>query len=312
MNFEPSNSAHRAISDCLLLWCNLLRQRPGCADLLRPAKRLAPGSLLYRRPDKRAFTDGAGGFLPGVPLGLGCLGMAPVIVAQSAQIIFYLDEPIAQGSVLTVGGTRLSPPPFCGRRSRKPRLYAGAFVLSSLDRDRDSRNEGIEREVVAMAKSYRMWGAVVPLLLLSSPAYSQSKSTSYSCVAEFAGGGSYNSFTKHWEGGSINLNSDSSQFILRVTHLGSRIDKRLSFPRQFDNYNVSITLLGSKYSLDCKANDNSKIVSTQFGIIKCNAVFDFVYNTGIGRFVQVSTFGYVRGSNDDTPYIFGGTCTKIG
>ena len=162
-----------------------------------------------------------------------------------------------------------------------------------------------------MVDTLRQATIAITQLILATAAHSQSMTTSYSCVAEFAGGGSYNSFTKHWEGSSINLNSDSSQFILRVTHLGSRIDKKLSFPRQFDNYNVSITLSGSKYSLDCKENDNSKVVSTQFGIIKCNAVFDFVYNTATGRFVQVSAFGYVRGSNDDTPYISGGTCTKI-
>lgn len=162
----------------------------------------------------------------------------------------------------------------------------------------------------AMAKSYLL---LIPLLVLSSPASSQqSKRTSYSCVAEFAGGGWYNTFTEHWQGSSINLDSDISKFNFTVTYLGSHIDKRLSFRRQFDDYNVSITLSGSKHSVDCKENDNSKVVSTQFGIIKCNAVFDFVYNTTTRRFVLVSAYGYLRGSNDDTPYISGGTCTKIG
>ena len=146
---------------------------------------------------------------------------------------------------------------------------------------------------------------VVSLLASTTPAYSQqSKSTSYSCVEEFAGGGQYNFATKRWEGSSFRTKDDNSKFILRMT-----------FIDRANDYNISITPWGSNGPADCRGSDGSKIVTAAFGVLICSTspVQVYVVNPFTNRFFHIYTAGYITDldNNGDTPYMAGGTCTKI-
>jgi hypothetical protein len=155
----------------------------------------------------------------------------------------------------------------------------------------------------------RGYFAVVPLLLLSSTAYSQSKGGSYNCVAEWPAGGWYNSASKKWEGSVLNPPALNLQFILKMTFVEMRTDQ------SFARFNISITKSGSKIPVYCRAANSPKEVSVSFDRFRCSTLFfnDFVFDLNTNRFLHTSAFGYVDGkeNNDNTPYIAGGTCAKI-
>jgi hypothetical protein len=150
--------------------------------------------------------------------------------------------------------------------------------------------------------------AVATLLFLSSTAYSQSKGGSYNCVAEWSAGGWYNSASKKWEGSVLNLPALNLQFILKMTFVEMRTDQN------FARFNISITKSGSNIPVYCRAANNPKEVSVSFDRFQCTILSnEFVFDLNTNRFLHTSTFGYVDGkeNNNNTPYIAGGTCTRI-
>ena len=163
----------------------------------------------------------------------------------------------------------------------------------------------------------RRYIAVVPLLLLSSTAYSQqSKSASYSCAAEWMGGGWYNSSTKRWEGNGFKPTSlgDYSKFVLTMQFVETRPVLTFKKTENLDDYRVSITPSGSPFPRDCDGNNDSGTVTMRLGSIRCSAAAgDYIFDQKTNRFLQVSATGYFTGqdSNDVIPFVAGGTCTKI-
>src|SRR5258708_6541574 len=159
---------------------------------------------------------------------------------------------------------------------------------------------------------------LVPLVLLSSPAYpQQSKNGSYSCVVEWVGGGWYNSSTKRWEGNAFKPTSlgEYSQFVIRMQFVVTRPVLTFKKPEYLDDYNVFITPSGSQFPRDCQGNNDSGIVTMLLDTIRCSAaVYDYIFDQNTNRFLQVSAIGYFTGrdSNDDIPFVAGGTCPKGG
>ena len=162
----------------------------------------------------------------------------------------------------------------------------------------------------------RRYIAVVPLLLLSSTAYSQqSKNASYSCVVEWVGGGWYNSSTKRWEGNAFKPSSlgEYSKFVIRMQFVETRPVLTFKKTEYLDDYNVFITPSGSQFPRDCQGNNDSGIVTMRLSTIRCSAaVSDYIFDQNTNRFLQVSAIGYFTGqdSNDNIPFVAGGTCTK--
>jgi hypothetical protein len=91
----------------------------------------------------------------------------------------------------------------------------------------------------------------------------------------------------------------------------------MTFIDQANDYNVSITITpwGSNAPADCRGSEGSKTVTAAFGVLICSTspVQVYVFNPFTNRFFHIYTAGYIGGldNNDDTPYIAGGTCTKI-
>ena len=87
-------------SDLSGLWCD---DRPRIA----PARGLLPDLCSRGVRARRSLTEGAGGFLPGVPLGLGCLGMGGTRITSGAPAL-WTGNPAKRA-----GGA-------CVRRGREP------------------------------------------------------------------------------------------------------------------------------------------------------------------------------------------------
>jgi hypothetical protein len=159
----------------------------------------------------------------------------------------------------------------------------------------------------------RVYIAFVPLLLLSSTAYSQQPETTYNCVTEFAGAGWYNSTAKRWEGGALNPRS-TGDFNLRMTFIGRHNTGDINIPPfDFEYYNVFIEQL--RYVQSCVGSDGKPIVIMGSNrIITCFAPYYlYSFNPKTNRFLKSTLYGFIDGddSNVNQPYIAGGTCTKV-
>jgi hypothetical protein len=123
---------------------------------------------------------------------------------------------------------------------------------------------------------------LLPLLLLSSSASSQSENASYHCVADLTGNGWYS--------------AKDQEFTLKMTFIG----KHNSMP-QFDDYSISITPSRSNVPIECRGRNGSKVLSSEFDIIRCRARgIDYIFNRRRNHFWRLLL-----------DWNSSGTCTKM-
>jgi hypothetical protein len=137
---------------------------------------------------------------------------------------------------------------------------------------------------------------------------------SYFCETEAVGGLSYDATDKKWKGTSFN---DRNKFALRVQIIEPSNTKER---KAYDNFRVTITPYGESKGSDCTnlnawgkirffLNDNlASYIWCDIG-----GIVDFAFNSQTNRFLKIYPVGFLDGkeSNDNTPYIAGGTCTKL-
>ena len=131
----------------------------------------------------------------------------------------------------------------------------------------------------------------------------QSKDGAYSCAAESSGGIFYNDQTKKWAGTSFR---PLSKFILRLKYVRTTTEG--------DEYAVTVTPNGRNDALPCISYRTQLVQTDEFGFLVCRTEFhNYKFNLKTGRFVEVYLMGYINGhdTNDDTPVVSGGVCTKI-
>lgn len=149
------------------------------------------------------------------------------------------------------------------------------------------------------------------LLFLGSAAQADvSRDASYFCTSEAAGGISYNSPAKQWEG---TVFKPTVKFILKMQYQGTKTDE---LNVQYDLYRVKIADYGQNFSLPCvQLNHDGDIVwYSKEGMLVCTTFAnDLRFNPVNLRFLEFYQYGFLDGkdNNDDTPAISGGTCTKI-
>jgi len=131
----------------------------------------------------------------------------------------------------------------------------------------------------------------------------QSKEGSYSCAAVSSGGIFYSNQTKKWEGTGFR---PLSKFVVKLTYFQTTTGA--------DEYAVTITPDGSNDALSCTADRTPLVQIDELDFLICRTkFFSYKFNLKAGRFVEAYLMGYVNGqdSNDDTPVVSAGVCTKI-
>jgi len=130
----------------------------------------------------------------------------------------------------------------------------------------------------------------------------------YYCTAKFAGGVAYDSALQQWRGAPIKGNEN---FVLKLKHVSPpEQDPNYPDPNAQDRYYfVTITVEGhsSNYCREPPFIDDE-------GLLRCEVVGGlniYIFNFDNHRFIKIYTAGYVDGSNNDSPSISGGLCTKI-
>ncbi|HEX3339849.1 MAG TPA: hypothetical protein VHT68_11845 [Pseudolabrys sp.] len=143
----------------------------------------------------------------------------------------------------------------------------------------------------------------IPAMLITVGFAQQSNEGAYSCVAESSGGIFYNDQTKKWEGTRFR---PLSKFVLRLKYVRTTA--------LGDEYAVSVSPEGKNDPQSCTSHRTQFALFAEPGLLACRTEFyAYRFNLKSGRFVEAYMMGYVNdhNTNDDTPVISGGRCTKM-
>lgn len=144
------------------------------------------------------------------------------------------------------------------------------------------------------------WLVVVASTVAISHAQESIEGT-YSCAAKSSGGIFYNDRTKKWEGTRFR---PFSKFVFKLKYARSAA--------QGDEYAATVTS-GSGSESQCASNRTQLVQVDELGFLACRTEFySYKFNLKSSRFIEVYLMGYVSGrdTNDDTPMVSGGSCTK--
>lgn len=147
-----------------------------------------------------------------------------------------------------------------------------------------------------------------------APPNAQHYDGSYYCVAEFTGGLAYDERLKSWKSARFR---PSLKFVANFKYAGPHyiVDEAYT-----DDYFVTITGAGKDKADSCRGRDRSleKVEFTRGAVVRgdCDTIFvRYIFSLKLKRFQATFEAGdYVIGNDNadsDTPYITGGTCTKI-
>ena len=142
------------------------------------------------------------------------------------------------------------------------------------------------------------------------------KDGSYLCVVEVSAGLRYNERTKKWESATFR---PTTKFTMRMKSLRSITRKDfIGNDQPVHVFDVTTTKAGSSKELPCEKPGEPiepvVIGGDDVGFDCLGAdLQEYRFNLKTDRFLTAYMGGYVDGanSNADTPYINGGTCTKI-
>jgi hypothetical protein len=147
-----------------------------------------------------------------------------------------------------------------------------------------------------------LWPFVATITVTVSLAQ-QPNEGAYYCAAQSSGGIVYNERTKKWEGTSFR---PLSKFTLKFKYVRTAPNG--------DEYAVTITPDGKNDVLACNPYRTQFVQFDEFGYLICRTdFFNYKFNLKAGRFIEAYLMGYINGrdSNDDTPMLSGGVCTKV-
>jgi len=148
--------------------------------------------------------------------------------------------------------------------------------------------------------------ACVPLTTASAQL---GKDASYFCIAEIAGGLSYDQGLKKWKGAEFSTNG---RFVLRLKHLRTRVEQGILPDGIVHDYNVGITDAGRNVPRSCVARSEEPVTVPEVGWLVCTAgLREYRFNLRTNRFLSIFLIGYIDGDDNNSPLIEGGTCTKI-
>jgi hypothetical protein len=138
---------------------------------------------------------------------------------------------------------------------------------------------------------------------------------SYFCTVEASGGLAYDNSLRKWVGARFD---PRGKFVFRLKYAKSTMKKDVSgVQSSIPEYEATITPAGTNATLPCFANAGNtvNVIIGEYGWVDCQMLFgnDYKFNLKSNRFLETFLSGFIDGSDSgsDTPYIHGGTCTKI-
>jgi hypothetical protein len=141
------------------------------------------------------------------------------------------------------------------------------------------------------------------------------RDASYFCVAEAAGGLSYDTPSKKWVGARFKT---TEKFILRLKFID--VTPSINSWDQgttYTNFKITMADAGSSNNSACISTSDSKstISINPYNFFSCNSMglSQYNFNLTTNRYLKIYDVGYISGNdnNDDTPAITGGICTKF-
>jgi hypothetical protein len=153
--------------------------------------------------------------------------------------------------------------------------------------------------------------ALAILCAVTGAANAQSIGSNFYCRDEFSGGLGFNERGKNWQGAVF---SSRNNFVLHMEEVGTTASGKYAIEAR----RLAVTPEGDSQAVRCldltQDVADMERVQIQKDIVRCTAsVTEYQFNLKNNRFLRVYAYGYVNGAdtNDDTPYISGGRCTKI-
>jgi len=145
----------------------------------------------------------------------------------------------------------------------------------------------------------RMKSIALIAVLLSTSAYAQLKEGSFACIEEWSAGGKFSPSKKRWEGVIF---QDKKEFVVKLTRT------------HIDAYTITITKTGYRTPSACAWGDYSEMAISDNNTTGCKLdSTEYRFHLETLKFITLDREGFLDGKNnhDETPYIAGGTCTKI-
>ena len=166
------------------------------------------------------------------------------------------------------------------------------------------------------------WKAIacVAFVLIACAAFSETLDAKYFCTAESSDGLAYDAALQQWVGTAF---KPTHKFVLRLKLVRTRTPTGTERSRiigdTIGDYEVAITDAGEKVAIPCwsnaafKAGDGTVPIDGRRWLFCETSVGNYQLNLNNNRYLEVYPIGYADGqeNNDNTPYVEGGTCTKI-
>lgn len=157
--------------------------------------------------------------------------------------------------------------------------------------------------------------AALALILLSNSASAfPAKDASYYCNAVATGGLWFNANSGQWEPTKF---KPDRKFVLKLRFLAQRQQKNI-----FDqietvgDFEITLTEAGTNNDLPClnlKDFGPRNSIGTENWLVCTSSLSEYRFDLNTNRFLAAYLQGYVSGkdTNDDTPAVTAGVCTKI-
>lgn len=155
----------------------------------------------------------------------------------------------------------------------------------------------------------------IAIVLVSSPAAAlPAKDASYYCNAVASGGIFYNTGTAQWEPTRF---KPDRKFVLKLRFLAQRQQKDLFDQLEtVGDFEVTMTDAGTSRALPCanlKDFTPTNSIGKENWLVCVSSLSEYRFDLNANRFLGAYLQGYVNGkdTNDDTPAVTAGVCTKI-
>jgi hypothetical protein len=132
----------------------------------------------------------------------------------------------------------------------------------------------------------------------------------YYCTEKFSGGVRYDNTLNQWQGA---LFKPGENFVVKLSQTKPPPEEQDDADARDRYYLVTITVEG-RSSNGCVVNYLKPPFIDTEGLLRCEVVSGlriYIFNFDNHRFIKIYTAGYVDGSNNDSPNVAGGLCTKI-